>query len=242
MDRLLTAAASGMAARMSTLDLLANNLANAGATGYKSDREAYSTYLSPETAVGDDMARLPVVDHRWTDFSQGLLQSTGNQSDLALSGDGFFAVDGPSGPLYTRNGKFTVSPKGILETADGYAVATASGRPLKLDLALPFNVGADGVVRQSGAEIDRLKVVRFTTPESLTKRNGTYFQWLSPQAMPALSSGAQVLQGQLESANAITAQGAVRIVSVLREFEMLQKALTMGGEMNRRAIEDVAKV
>lgn len=240
MDQLTSAAASGMASRIDALDLLANNLANAGASGYKSDRESYALYLSPEASP--DQARLPLVGSKWTDFSQGLLQSTGVQSDLALSGEGFFTVYGPTGHLYTRNGSFRVSPKGSLETAEGYAVATEKGMPLTLDPAVPFTVSTDGVVRQSGAEVGRLNVVRFPEPQGLSKRSGTYFQWLAPGAAPAINSSAQVLQGQLESGNASAPEGAVRMVSVLRQFEMLQKALSLGADMNRRAVEDVAKV
>lgn len=240
MDQLTTLAASGMASRIDALDLLANNLANAGTAGYKSDRESYTLYLSPDAS--GESSRLPLVGNKWTDFTQGLLQSTGVPSDLALSGEGFFAVDGPSGPLYTRNGSFRPSPKGQLVTAEGYPVATVSGRPLKLDPTQPFTVSTDGVVRQGGAELDRLKVVQFTEPQSLAKRNGTYFQWLSPGTAPVSGSSAQVLQGQLESGNAAASEGAVRMVSVLRQFEMLQKALTIGADMNRRAVEDVAKV
>ena len=241
MDQITTLAASGMASRIDALDLLANNLANAGTAGYKSDRESYTLYLSPD-ASPDGTSRLPLVGSQWTDFSQGLLQTTGVPSDLALSGDGFFAVNGPSGQLYTRNGSFRASPKGELVTAEGYPVATVSGRPLKLDPDQPFVVTTDGVIRQGGEELDRLTVVTFSEPQGLSNRNGTYFQWLSPGAAPVAGASAQVLQGQLESGNAAASEGAVRMVSVLRQFEMLQKALTLGADMNRRAVEDVAKV
>lgn len=242
MDRLTSAAASGMVSRLDTLDLLANNLANAGTAGYKSDREFYSLYLSGEAEAEQNPARLPVVNSRWTDFSQGLLQNTDTPSHLALDGEGFFTVAGPSGPLYTRNGGFRVSAKGILESAEGYPVQTESGRPLQLDPATPFTVTKDGSVSQAGVTLDKLRVVRFADEQALSKRNGTYFQWLHEGTPPASPSTAGVMQGQLEAGNAGSAEGAVRMVSVLREFEMLQKAMTLGGEMNRRAIEEVAKV
>ncbi len=92
MDPLTAAAASGLQARMDSLDLLANNLANASTSGYKSDREFYNTYLSadalnnPDPAVGDS----PVVERHWTDFAQGSLTNTANPTDLALSWPRFF--------------------------------------------------------------------------------------------------------------------------------------------------------
>ena len=110
MDPLTTAAASGLQARMDSLDLLANNLANTSTGGYKADREFYSTYFSPDaTGFDPTVGDSPVVEKRWTDFTQGPLLSTGNPTDLALSGPGFFAVNGAKGPLYTRNGSFKIS-------------------------------------------------------------------------------------------------------------------------------------
>ncbi|MBX5496176.1 MAG: flagellar hook basal-body protein [Bryobacteraceae bacterium] len=243
MDVLSTAAASGMRARIDVLELLANNLANAGTAGYKSDREFYSLFLSEEAAgVDRDPARMPVVEGRWTDFSQGVLKLTGNPLDLALSGEGFFVVQAPSGPLYTRNGAFRISKAGRLETTEGYPVATASGRPWNLDPAAPIEVSAEGIVRQAGVEMDRLQIVRFDQPQGLSKRDGTYFQWLTPTPPQPLASQAEVRQGHMEASNTGGAEVAVRLVNVMRQFEMLQKALTLGGEMNRRAVEEVARV
>src|SRR5579883_654057 len=113
MDPLSTAAASGLRARMESLDMLANNMANASTAGYKADRELYSTYLSEEANVyGPDdplTSHLPVIERHWTDFSSGTLQATGKPLDFALSGKGFFVMQGPDGPLYSRNGSFRVS-------------------------------------------------------------------------------------------------------------------------------------
>src|SRR5579859_2921089 len=118
MDPISILAAGGIRSRMESLDLLANNLANAATSGYKSDREFYSLFTS-DYAQGNT-STLPLVERKWTDFSQGLLQNTSNPMDVALSGNGFFAVNGPSGPLYTRNGSFQVGYSGNLSTSDGY--------------------------------------------------------------------------------------------------------------------------
>src|SRR5271169_5077433 len=103
MEGLIAAAASGMRARIESLDIMANNLANSSAAGFKSDQESYALYISPEAAdspEGTNPAILPVLENRWTDFAQGALTPTGSSLDLALSGKGFFVASTPSGPLY----------------------------------------------------------------------------------------------------------------------------------------------
>lgn len=245
MDPLTTAAASGLQARMDSLDLLANNLSNSSASGYKSDREFYNTYLaadainSPDPAVGDS----PVVERHWTDFSQGPLTNTGNPTDLALSGAGFFAINGPAGTLYTRNGSFEVSPQGALTTSEGYPVRVVGGQPLTLTPSAPLVVGADGTVSQNGASLGQLEVVNFADPSQLQKAAGANFVSPDPQRIsPQAATNVQVAQGKLESSNASPTESAARMVMVLRNFEMLQKAVKIGADMNRQAVEEVAKV
>jgi flagellar basal body rod protein FlgG len=245
MDPLTTAAASGLQARMDSMDLLANNLANTGAAGYKADREFYSTYLasaaldSPDVAVGDS----PVVERHWTDFAQGSLTSTGNPTDLALSGRGFFAVNGPNGTLYTRNGSFQVSPQGTLTTGEGYPVRLTGGQALTLTPGAPLLVGADGTVSQNGAPLGQLELVDFADPNLLDKASAANFQSSDPQKIsPQAAANARVAQGKLESSNASPTESAARLVMLMRNFEMLQKAVKIGADMNRQAVEEVAKV
>src|SRR5947207_12780288 len=99
MDPLLISAASGMKSRMDSLDMLANNLANTGTTGFKADKEFYGLYQDS----------LPMIERHWTDFSQGDLVPTGNSLNLGLDGKGFFAPNSPNGILYTRNGAVQIS-------------------------------------------------------------------------------------------------------------------------------------
>src|SRR6266849_9897246 len=125
MDPLLISAASGMKARMESLDMLANNLANTGTAGFKADREFNGLFEQ----------ELPVIERQWTDFSQGSVIPTGNPLDLALSGKGFFALNTPTGIVYTRNGNFQISKSNLLGTAEGYTLRNVldQGRPIKVD-------------------------------------------------------------------------------------------------------------
>jgi flagellar basal-body rod protein FlgF len=233
-------AASGMRARMESLDLLANNIANASTGGYKADREFYSLYASEDAQRENPFATMPVIERPWTDLSQGVLHATGNPLDVALSTSGFFAVEGPSGPLYTRNGSFQIGPDGRLMTADGYAVRSSAGAGLRLDSARALTVSADGTIRQDGNALAQLEIVDFTG--GLAKQGKAYFRIADPMVRPAAPARVAVEQGKLEASNTGSADAAVRLVSVMRQFEMLQKAVSAGAEMNRQAVQEVARV
>jgi flagellar basal-body rod protein FlgF len=244
MDALTAAAASGIRARIESLDMMANNLANASAAGFKSDQESYALYVSVEAAdspEGTNPAILPVVQSRWTDFSQGTLLPTSNSMDLALNGKGFLVASTPSGPLYTRGGSFRFSQTGQLQTEDGYDLQGMDGKPILLDNSKAIEVLPDGTVRQDGQEVARIAVVDFDDPKVLTKRGGNYFR-SSASTPPTPAMQTEIRQGQLEKGNSDSTHAASSIVTIMRQFEALQKAMTIGADMNRRSVEDVAKV
>src|ERR1700679_189976 len=97
-DPLTSTAASGLRSSMESLDLLANNLANVQTSGFKSDREFYTLYAASEAAEPGayDPTQMPEIERNWTDYAQGNVRQTGNPTDIAISGTGFFTVSGPS--------------------------------------------------------------------------------------------------------------------------------------------------
>jgi flagellar basal body rod protein FlgG len=218
---------------MESLDLLANNLANSSTNGFKSDGEFYTLIR----------AELPLIEKRWTDFTQGRVIPTGNALDLALEGPGFFALNAPTGVVYTRNGSFQISGARQLVTAEGYSLRNLrdGGRPITVDPQRPIEIDASGVVRQGGQEVGQLELAGFEAPsDALAKLGSSYFaRW--GEAGPASPARAVVRQGAIEQSNVAPAEVAVRLVSVMRQFEMLQRAMTVGAEMNKRAAEELAR-
>jgi len=247
MDPLTISAASGLRSRMEALEVLANNLANAETSGFKTDHEFYGLYTSPEAySTMDDgfVATLPVVEKQWTDFSQGTLTNTGNPLDVALSGNGFLVVNGPSGPLYTRNGALKVAPSRELVTGDGYTVRAAgtNGQPIRIANDKPIEISPDGTVRQDGQSLGQVELVSFQSTDSLKKLVGAAFQNTDPANPPVSAANVQVQQGKLETSNVAVPEAAMRLVGVMRQFEMLQKAVLLDSEMDRSGIQEVARV
>jgi flagellar basal-body rod protein FlgF len=246
MDPLVATAASGLRSRMEALDLLANNLANTATAGFKADIESYNLYFGDSAWDGYNEGRppnneMPVVEQNWTDFSQGPLLETANPLDFALTAAGFFVVNTPGGPLYTRNGHFRLSKTGRLETQEGYPVQSRDGQDIVLDTSQNFSVDKNGQITQQGNAVAELEVISVDRVDKLTKRGSTYFQ-VNSDAKPSGVAEPEVAQGRLESSNAPAAQAAVKLVSILRQFEMLQKAVNLAGQMNQRVFDEVAKV
>lgn len=247
MDSLTIAAASGMRALMDTLNMSANNLANSSTNGFKSDREFYGLYTSAEAQAAADAegylaTTVPVVQSQYTDFAQGMLVRTGNSLDLALNGKGFFAANGPSGPLYTRNGNFKLTPEGVLVTHEGYPLRTLEQTPIQTQSNSPLQITPEGEVLQDGQTLGTLELVNFPDTNVLSKQGNNYFRNADPNAKPVPVTETQVEQGKIEGSNVSTAGAAVRLVSVMRQFEMLQKAVSISGDMNKHAVEEVARV
>lgn len=227
---------------MESLEMLANNLANVETGGYKADREFFSLYTGDD-ATSDpqtgDVATVPVIESQWTDLSQGVIRQTANPLDFAIQGEGMFAVQTAGGVRYTRNGSFRLSPSGTLTSSDGNPVLAQGGGQIAVQQGLPVDVLPDGTVQQGGQAIGQMQVVSFD-PESIAKEGLNYFAPLAG-AQGKAASGA-VLQGKLEQSNVGAAESSVRLVAIMRQFEMLQKAMNLGNELNRRAIEEVARV
>lgn len=225
--------------------MLANNIANASAPGFKADREYFGLYLSQEAADSSDGANpptLPVIERQWTDFTQGSLTDTGNPLDLALSGKGFFVANAPTGQLFTRDGSFRISPQGDLVTLDGYPVQGQDGKAIHLDNSQPVEITPDGAVKQGGQQVAQLSVVDFPNASAaLGKRGNNYFGLDVSDIKPSQVANAQIQQGKLEAANSQPAESAVRLVNILRQFETLQKAMSIGADMNKQTVEQVAR-
>lgn len=246
MDPLVATAASGLRSRMEALDLLANNLANTNTAGFKADLESYNLYFGDNAWDGYNEGRpptneMPVVEQNWTDFSQGVLLDTSNALDFAMAAAGFFVVTTPSGPLYTRNGHFKLSKTGRLETQEGYPVQGRNKQDIVLDPSQAIRVSRNGDIEQQGAVVAQMEVMTVDQLDKLTKRGSTYFQ-LNSGATAAEAVSPDIAQGRIESSNVPPSEAAVRLVSILRQFEMLQKAVNMAGQMNQRVFDDVAKV
>jgi flagellar basal-body rod protein FlgF len=224
-----------MKARMESLDMLANNLANTGTTGFKADREFYSLYQEA----------IPMIQRQWTDFSQGTLMPTGNPLNLALSGKGFFSLNSPAGVVYTRNGDFRISKSNQLETSEGFTLRNTidQGRPITVDPQAAITIDRQGAVFQAGQQRGQMEIAAVDQASvSLRKQGNSYYAIDAEGIQAAPAEAVEVRQGTLEQSNTPVADGAVRLISVMRQFEMLQRALTMGAEMNKRAVEDVARV
>lgn len=244
MDPITTAVAGGLRARFEALDMLANNIANASTSGFKRDGEFYSIFQQAEQGLdGNDSAELaqPVIERNWTDFAQGTLQETGKSLDFALSGRGWFTANGPGGSVYTRNGSFRVSASGAVTTADGLPVRLVGGTSLKIQPSVPLVLSPNGTLMQNGVALGQLDVVDF--PDGALVRQGpSNFRTVDPKLTGTAVPETELHQGKLENANVSAPEAAVRLVNLTRQFEGLQRVLQIGADMNRKAIDELAKI
>jgi flagellar basal-body rod protein FlgF len=240
MNPALLTAAAGMRARMETLDVIGNNIANAGANGFKADQEFYRLFDAARSRSGQGATgrpEMPFIEGSRTDFRQGPLQSTGSTLDVALSGPGFLVVQTPQGELYTRNGSLQLDAQGTLRTSDGLPVLGADRQPIVLPREGELEISKNGAIEVGGLEVGQLLVGEFAQPRALKKVGHTLFQ-LQPGIEPAPAALTTVQQGSLEGANVNVPESAVRLIAASRHFDLLRRTASLvGDEMEGQAVQ-----
>jgi flagellar basal-body rod protein FlgG len=235
MDRGLYIAASGMLAEQTRQDQIANDLANASTPGYKADRVAqagFGAMLLENTATGQTVGTLGLgaqITRVVTDLNPAPLKQTGEPLDLALDGQGFFAVQTPAGRRYTRDGQLVVDAQGRLATATGYLVLDNAGRSITVGGSDGIVVDTNGNVTRNGRAIATLGIASLTNP---VKQGDTLFAG-TPGARPA---GTLVRQGYLEGSSIDPTKAMVDMITSLRTYQSDEKAITTIDETLQKGI------
>lgn len=245
MDSGIYAAYTGLLARTQALDSAANNLANAGTNGFRAQRDYFRGVLTSGlqegaegSQVGNSVNSFGVLGGSLADFGQGPTVATSNPLDLALSGHGFFAIETGQGVRYTRDGAFSRSPQGELQTQAGEPVLDTKGKHLTLPSGLA-EISSDGTISVAGGIVGRLGVFDFAA-DALKAEGANRF--VASAGVTPTTGQAQVKQGAIEGANQDAVQGTMQLILVQRQAEMMQKALSVfHNEFDKTAVEELSR-
>ncbi len=210
-------------------DLIAHNLANVSTNGYKRQYNDFSKSLKAfESASGTDEEQ--AAPSTVYDFSQGTFTQTNRPLDIALCGKGFFVIETPDGPRYTRNGMFRLDPNSQLVDMSGRYVAGDSG-PITIPPTVSvsdIHISNNGNITAKGLPIDSLKLVDFQDNESkLTSAGMNCFQ--APHGVePETAENLIVKQGFQEGSNVQMVEELVDMITVSRMYEANMRFLTSG--------------
>lgn len=251
MDSGLYAAYTGLLSRTQALDTAANNLANAGTSGFRSEKDFFRGVLvdnlgglSGDSQVGGTVNSYGVLGGSSLDFSQGQTTATGNPLDLALQGDGFFALQTARGLRFTREGGFVRSAAGVLEDGQGEPVLDTLQQPIVIptgDVTVAPN-GTVSVATANGSNIVG-QVGVFSFPDmSVLSADGTN-RFSVPEGTVPVAGAATIQQGAIEGSNEDAVQGTMQLVLTQRQAEMMQKALSVFyQDFDKTAAEELGRV
>lgn len=238
----LYSAGTAMQAASRHHEVIAQNLAHAQMPGYRRLTVRHGSF---ESALNEEMQAAVARQSMGTDaselavdFSQGTIEQTDHPLDVALQGKGFFAIEGPDGPLYTRNGTFQLNEQGQIVTGDGMLVRGSGGGEIAIPPGVAFKdiqILKDGRILAGDMEAGRLEIVDFDAPQRLIRAGVTVFS--APPGLVPHESDATVLQGMRERSNVSPVQELVEMIDAQRRHEAAQRSMTLLSDAIRRHID-----
>jgi flagellar basal-body rod protein FlgF len=213
---------SSMDALTKEYEIITHNMANVSTAGFKRRSNAFSKVLEANASPGQPYS--PGIAELSTafDFSQGNMNETGRELDCALMGKGFFVIETPNGPLYTRNGVFNLNENGQIIDMQGRTVEGESG-----PITIPTNVSAseifvagDGTISTKDATIGKFNLVDFGENQNkLAPTGNNCFRMTDEEIVPAAAENLVVKQGFQEASNVQIVEELVDMIMVTRMYE-----------------------
>jgi len=237
------ASGSGMKPRMMRLEVVANNIANANTTGYKKDNLFIQVMKDAGLTMAQGQSELKGMDCKeYTDFAEGSFVETDNPLNFAIQGRGFFVVDTPEGPRYTRNGNFSMAIDGTVVTDQGYPVMGSSGKiqipsPQKLS-ETSIVVSERGDISMGNVLLGKLRIVDFEDLNELKKSGKSLFETEAQEKSATVDGKTLVIrQGYLEESNVEGIHEMIQLVELTRSFETDQRTLQTQDSTLEKALE-----
>ncbi|WP_420477222.1 flagellar basal-body rod protein FlgG [Noviherbaspirillum sp. ST9] len=256
MIRSLWISKTGLDAQQTQMDVISNNLANVNTAGFKRSRAVfedllYQTVRQPG-AQSSQQTQLPTGLQIGTGvrpvaaervFTQGNLQQTANDKDIAIQGAGFFQVLMPDGSTaYTRDGSFSMDANGQLVTANGFVIQPAITIPAN---AITFTVGRDGTVsvtqpgQSSPTQIGAIQLATFVNPAGLEARGENLYVETAASGTastntPGTNGAGLIAQGYVETSNVNVVEELVSMIQTQRAYEINSKAIQTSDQMLQR--------
>lgn len=213
---------SGQMAMESRLATIADNIANMRTAGYKAEVVNFDTVMSDYRI---DSVSFAAVGEQHIEFTAGPLEPTGNPLDLAISGDGFFAIQTPFGTAYTRDGRMTVTAAGDLVSLTGHPVLDDGGAPMAIDPAAgPVDIALDGTMTQNGEAVGVVGLFALPLDAELTRVGDSAF--VTEGDVPPVEDRVfnTVRQGYREGSNVNPIQALHHLITAQRAFEYAANA------------------
>lgn len=236
----LYTAYTGMVNEQHRMDVLTNNLANSTTVGFKKEgttSQSFDSVLAYKVKDITEPSKLPrrigvntpgvKIGENYTDYSQGSFKITDNTYDLALGGEGFFAIEytnkaGETSTMYTRDGSFTVNTDGYLVTVDGDYVMGSKGR-IQLNPLQETVINTEGQILQNNVLVDTLQITDFEDYNYLEKYGENLYK--AVEGATYTTSDATVNSGYLEMSNVSIVSEMVDLITITRQYEANQKII-----------------
>ena len=242
MSEITDQVSSSIDALTKEFEIIAHNLANVSTAGFKRRCNAFSQYLDAQEAGTETYTPGSIELNSAFDFSQGNIVETGRPLDFALHGKGFFVIETPNGPLYTRNGIFLTNQNGQIVDFQGRIVAGEAG-----PITIPNDggiqqgsVSSNGSISIGGTTVGKFQLVDFEDNEDkLVPTGENCYAMPDENIQPVAAENIVVKQGYQEASNVKMIDELVDMIMVSRLYEANMKFFTASAEVANTIISAI---
>ena len=254
-------AASGGAKQTKKLEVLSNNLANVATQSFKRSLLMVEERIPPfqesanpfhgfpfrGTSSRDPAVAYVEATRTLTDYSSGSLINTGNPLDVALEGDGFYVLETPEGPRYTRNGTFHLDGVGQLVDREGNIILSRNDEPILIPINTDqITINQDGTIYGGrGLEtfpLAQIKIVQFEDNSGLQKEGEGMYVNKSTRIKKQTQNDTRVMQGFMEKSNVNAVHEMTRMIETVRTLEAYQKIIQSIDEADDQSVNNLGRV
>ena len=226
------------------MTVVANNIANMNTNGFKGEKVMFVEHLVRSKGSGSVLGdKLNYVRDIATmrDTSRGHIEQTSNPLDVALAGDGYFAIGDPIGEKYTRNGRFQLDATGQLVTQHGDPVLSNSDQPFFFGPTdTKITIAGDGTVASENGSLGRLKIVNFKNELDLKQAGNSAFR-PGPDNFPEEIEYPELIQGALETSNVEPIIELTKMIEVHRAYNGAKTFIDKEDERQKTMIREMTK-